>query len=475
MIRRAHHKKHKMRKIRLSFLFLIVITLPLLVLLAQKAQQYLSRATGTPANIVVETKTNLGLLPQPWPALAQGGEEKGQMLTPAISLIKALSPKYIRIDHLYDFYGVVSKNQNNQLIYDFSKLDLVINDILASGAKPMLSLSYMPPAISSGDITDPPTNWLDWQQVVRTTVEHYSGINHRNISDILYEVWNEPDLFGKWKTYGEKDYRLLYFHTAQGAALAQNVNAFKIGGPATTAFYKNWLEEFIKYVYENNLRLDFFSWHKYSLEPPDFLADLNFIDSLLAQHGGSYLLPKFLTEWGSNSENSPIHDTSFDAAHTVAVIRQILGRVDLAFTFEIKDGPPPKGKIFWGRWGILTHELAKKPRYFALQLLNKLSFSSNKMRGQRLNLTGEGTWVTGFAAKDGQAIRLILVNYDKEGSHSETFPVTFTGLEPGEYQYSQTGLYAKTTTTELITQDPLIKTIFLPVNSVVLLELSPKT
>lgn len=463
-----------MGKFKLKSLFSLIfllLALPFLTIASSQVQKYLSRAAGVPAKMTIETKTNLGPLPQPWQALAQGGEEKEKMLTSAIPLVQSLAPKYIRIDHLFDFYGVVNGEKNGRMTYDFSRLDKIINDILAAGAKPLLSLSYMPPVISSGDVTDPPTNWSDWEMVVKTTIEHYSGRNNRNLADVYYEVWNEPDLFGNWKTYGDKDYRLLYFYAAKGAEASQNTNPFKIGGPATTAFYSNWLDDFVKYVYQNNLRLDFFSWHKYSLNPQDFLEDINFIDSLLASHGGSYLLPKFMTEWGSDPENSAVHDNNFDAAHTIAVIRQILGRVDLAFTFEIKDGPSPEGKQFWGRWGILTHEsagLAKKPRYFALTLLNKMS-------GRRLSLTGEGSWITGFAAKDGQSIRVILVNYDQESRHSETFPVTFSNLDPGNYRFNQTDLYGKTLTGyETVAGGFLTKTIFLPTNSAVLLELLPR-
>lgn len=455
---------------RVGEIVFLLITLPILVIFLQRIQQYLSRAGGIPANIVVYTKTSLGPLPQPWQALAQGGEEKEQMLTNTVLPIKLLSPKYIRIDHIYDFYDVVKRDKNGKMVFDFSKLDLIVEDILATGARPMLSLSYMPPAISSGDITDPPVNWSDWQEVVRRTIEYYSGKDGKNIEDATYEVWNEPDLFGKWKIGGSKDYRLLYLYAARGAAQAENTSPFMIGGPATTSFYKNWLEEFIKYVYQNGIRLDFFSWHKYSLNPQDFLEDINFIDSLLVGHGGSYLLPKFISEWGSNPENSPLHDTNFDAAHTIAVIRKVLDRVDLAFTFEIKDGPPPPGKIFWGRWGILTHEnggLIKKPKYQALALLTK-------MGGERLKMTGEGTWVTGFASKRNETVRVILVNYDKEDQHSENFPVTFTGLEPGNYLLRQTDLTGEvlSTNVEILQETPTLS-FFLPPNSTVLLELEP--
>lgn len=456
------------KRVNKKYLLFLLATLPLLVFLVQNAQRYLSFGEGTPASIVVETEINLGPLPQPWQALAQGGEEREQRLANVVGLIKPLSPRYIRLDHIFDGYDVVAGEKNGKMTFDFLKLDLVVNDILATGALPMFSLSYMPLVISSGDITSPPTDWLDWQAVVRATIEHYSGKNQKNITDVLYEVWNEPDLFGNWKISGDKDYRLLYAYAAQGANQAKGVNAFKIGGPATTAFYKNWLEEFVKYVYEKNLRLDFFSWHKYSLDPLEYLADINFIDSLLTKHGGSYLLPKFITEWGSVSENSTLHDGSFDAAHMVAVIRQILDRVDLAFTFEIKDGRSPTAEKFWGRWGILTHEstgLIKKPRYFALLLLNKI-------KGDRLKITGEGTRVTGFAAKNGETTSLILVNYDRQGVHTENVPVTFTAIKPGIYTFNQTFLGQQTLTTmEEVATFNLSKTFFMPANSVLLLEL----
>jgi len=181
-------------------------------------------------------------------------------------------------------------------------------------------------------------------------------------------------------------------------------------------------------------------------------------------------LAKFITEFGSVSENSPYHDSSFDAAHLAATIRQLLQRIDLAFTFEIKDGFSPEGKKFWGRWGLLTHEKAgeieKKPKYWALPLLNK-------MTGNRISLEGEGDWVTGFAVKESSKVKIILVNLDEKGQNFENVPLTIKNLENGDYHYQETFLVgAGKKTSENITDGTFKKEVSLSTNNIVVIELT---
>lgn len=461
-------KLSKKKILSLFFLLIILLVLPFSLSLVKKVQYYLSEALGQPANIVVDVSIDQGPLTPIWQALAQGGEEKNPFDN-IIKEIVPLKPKYIRIDHIYDFYDVVRK-ENEKLTFNWEQLDKIVAQIRQTGAIPFFSLSYMPPVIAqNGDITAPPINWNDWSVVVQQTIQYYSGKNGRNLTNVAYEVWNEPDLFGDWKIGGEKDYRLLYKYAVWGANQTKNTNPFKIGGPAITAPYKTWVDGFLDYVKENNLRIDFYSWHRYSLSPEKFLEDINAVDTWLFQNAG-LSLEKYLTEWGSVSENSLYHDGNFDAAHLVATVRQLIHRVDLAFIFEIKDGLSPEGKKYWGRWGLLTHEKAgpveKKPKYFALQLLNK-------MTGTRILLEGEGTWVTGFATKEENKIKVILVNFDQNGGHFESVPLTIKNLENGTYSYRENFLIgAKRNSTEVITNGSLKKEIPLPANNIVLIELT---
>jgi hypothetical protein len=404
-------------KKRGSVFFFLIIALFLVLYSLEKITHFLIKGKEEKTNIIVNPSINQGPLPPIWQALAQGGEEKYPFddILPEIANLK---PKYIRLDHIYDFYNVVKK-ENGKLLFTWSELDRLVDQILLTGALPFFSLSYMPPAIAkNGEITNPPEHWQDWSEVVRQTVQHYSGKNQKNLVRVIYEVWNEPDLFGGWtmpasrqEIGGEKDYRLLYKYAVLGATQAKNTNPFKIGGPAITAPYKKWVDGFLDFVSKNNLRIDFYSWHRYSLQTEKFLEDINQVDTWLFRNSG-LSLEKYLSEWGPVSEVSPINDSNFAAAHTVATIRQLLQRVDLAFTFEIK-----------GQWGIL-----KGPRYYALELLNKMS-------GERISLEGETSRITGFATKEGKKIKVILANLDFKNQHYETFSLTIINLEDGDYLY----------------------------------------
>ena len=408
---------------KLLFTFLILVSIPVSLILLNQKTNFLGKAFGTKADIVIDAGNVVGGKSETWRYLAQGGEERGRQLLPVIDMTKALQPKYIRIDHIFDYYNVVSKDGSGKLNFNWTELDFIIGDIRKTGAKPFISLSYMPPSISKGgDTVDVPANWADWEVLVKTTIEHISGKSNLAISDVYYEVWNEPDLFGGYKITGEKSYLDLYIHSARGAREAGNVNSFKLGGPATTGFYENWMNKLIIFCKENNVKLDFISWHRYSLNLDDYEQDFEGTSNYQG-------LETVISELGPNSENSDVNDNYFGAIHTIATAITLEGKVDKLFNFEIKDGPGPTKN--WGRWGILTHEKFGtpeiKPRYRAIQFLNNLN------GGQNLSVSGNGSWVKVIAKeKNGKTVFLI-VNYDNHGKHREAVPVKVINLKSNEF------------------------------------------
>lgn len=441
----------------------------LVVLVIPQAVQYFGKAGGVFSNIRVDVTGVLGPMPYPWRNLAQGGEESKSMLGGVTSEVKQLKPEYIRLDHIYDAYGVVSRSGGN-LVFDWTRLDVAVAEILATGAKPMLALSYMPPAISKSDVIDLPNDWNEWGQVVQKTIEHYSGRNEKNITGVIYEVWNEPDLFGGYKVYGDKNYLTMYEVSARAAARASGVNSFEFGGPATTALYQNWFQSLMKFASSKNLRLDFISWHKYSTDLSEFENDIVKARAWAEEIPAFADVKFYVTEWGHNSENDKGYDSTFGAIHTLAVSRVMMGGVSRAFVFEIKDGPG--NEKFWGRWGLLTHEKfgapVKKPRYSALEFLNRLEQT-------RISLSGEGSWVRGIASSsnDGKILRVLLVNYDPQGRHTESVPVTFENLPSGSFNYVRENFLGTSSKQVVATSEASWKTVeLLPANSAAMLILT---
>lgn len=415
-------------------------------------REFFARASGEPANLVIDAGAPTGAIRQPWRNLAQGGEMSDWRLTPIAAKVKALQPEYIRIDHIYSFYDIVQKN-GDQLSFNFSKLDPLIDDIVATGARPYISLSYMPaPLAVDGQITSPPARWEDWQATVRATIQHYSGT--KGIDSVYYEVWNEPDLFGQWKTYGERNYLTLYTYAAQGAAQTSGTKAFKIGGPAITALYKNWFDKLVEHTRTNNLRLDFFSWHKYAVDVEAYRKDFADVLAWRGSTPGAEMLELHVTEYGHDSKNHPGYDTSFGAAHTVATAIEMIGSIDRGFAFEIEDGKDPQGQAQWGRWGLLTHHdfgATIKPRYLAMRLLNRLE-------GDQLRVLGKGTWVKAAAVRSTDGVNMVIVNYDEFGRNTEEVPITLQNVAAGSYTMEITDLSGGTRRLPLTTEGTTLRT-----------------
>lgn len=450
----------------------LLMTLPLTIPLAQNAWRLMTGASFTAASIVVDISQPGREINKVWGGVAQGFEklpENDFRMSATPGLLKNVGIKYIRIDHIYDGYSVVSK-VNDQIKYDWAKLDSVVADILASGAKPYFSLSYMPSAISKGDILDFPVNWSDWGSVVAATVARYSRDYRGGIDNVIYEVWNEPDLFGGWKMGGSKNYVTLYTTAANAANGVKGAKQFKIGGPATTGFYPAWVTGFYDKL-DSTVRIDFFSWHRYSAKVADFVNDANTAKQMM-QERISRSQDLYISEWGVNPERSSAYDGRWAGAHFLAVNTALEPTaIDMALAFEVMDGAPGDKK-YHGGWGMLTNPkyggVEKKPRFKALEMISKLN-------GSKLPTVGDGTYVTALATYDSAGvIRVLATNYDPVGSHDEIFPVTIVGLSSGNYNVKEEYLSGRMLNTELNVGSSLKRGISLNESDSVLLTVTKK-
>ncbi len=467
-----HHSTVNRRKIirKACLIGLVAITSIIGASQINSVRRFFSKASGQPADIKIDAKGPTKPITRPWQNLAQGGESPSFSLSPLSINLAQLSPSHIRLDHLYDFYITVTRDSQGKLQYDFSKLDTIIKDMRSINALPFLSLSYMP-SILSADITGSPNNWDEYQQIIKATIEHVSRKSGLNLKNVYYEVWNEPDLFGQWKTYGQKNYLTLYTAAARGAESAINTQPFHFGGPATTALYDNWISELMKLTITQHLRLDFISWHHYTDDPADYRQDIERLRKMFEPYRPQAdQIEPIISEWGPNSENDPQYDSWAGAAHTVVSLTYMMPAVSKAFIFEIEDGKSPEAKEFWGRWGIYTHTdfgNQPKPRAQVLKLLNQLG-------PDKLMVSGNGTWVRALSAKKNGTIQVLLANYDSRGTHNEQVPLAITQLNPGQYKLTK-NYQSRSTTSEIITLTDSVFSTIIPLapNTVALIELTP--
>lgn len=434
--------------ILLPLIFILIYFLPKIYLDLRKS------ASGTPANIVIDTQNPASnLFPSLWQNLAQGGEEPTDMIKPVINQLRLLKPQLIRLDHLFDFYQVDQGNGQ----YDFSRLDSAINSIIATGAQPLLSLSYTPDSKE-------PSDWNQWNNLVKATAHRYSV--EKNISGIYYEVWNEPDLFGGWHYAKSPNYSTLYINSARAVADGAKGTIYKVGGPATTGYYNNWVKSLFATASNNKIPLDFISWHKYSKNIDDYLKDFDDLNKILSDYPQYFNIERLITEIGPNSEPDSWYDNQLSGIHLISLCTQLSGKIHRLFTFEAIDGPSPRSDKSSG-WGILTHDGKTKPRYSALLFLNRIS-------GPRLPSTGDGTWVTSFSTKKGSTIQSLIVNYDPSLNHSETTPITYQALTRGKYQLTISPYQGTSRNkTITVTSSTYTENLYLEPNTAFLLELKP--
>lgn len=450
---------------RVLSLLLLLMIFPLLLFGLKTALDLRKSAGGQLANITVDANSYRGSVPTSlWQNLVQGGEEPVDMIAPVMPQTRTLHPQLIRIDHILDFYQVYIGPDN----YDFSRLDPVIATILATGARPMLSISYTPANMAqNGQVAGQPADWNQWQHLISSLARHYSV--DKNISGIYYEVGNEPDLFGGWTISKDPNYLTLYAKTSQAIVSGAGSARYKIGGPATTGFYPNWFKALISTCQTNNLRLDFLSWHRYSKNINDYLTDTSTLNNLLAAYPRFTGLERLITESGPNSEPDPWYDNQLGAIHLMALNTQTVGQINRIFTFEIVDGPQVKDNNLG--WGLISHSPDRpqfKPRYFALDFLNHLT-------GTNLSVTGNGSWVSSLAAHNHTTTQILMVNYDPKSLHAETFPLTIKNLTPGKYNLTQKYFMGTTATHSIEVSGTSYQThVYLDPNTALLLEITPQ-
>ncbi|MHB1594283.1 MAG: GH39 family glycosyl hydrolase [Streptosporangiaceae bacterium] len=298
---------------------------------------------------------------------------------------------------LHDDNAVVRVDAGGALSFDFSRVDAIYDQLLATGLRPVVELSFMPAALARDPgqtvfgyrgIISPPADWARWRSLVGALARHL--VDRYGIDEVAtwaFEVWNEPNLAVFW-TGTRQEYLRLYDEAA--GAIKSVDGRLRVGGPATAA--AEWIDSLAAHAAADGVPLDFVSTHTYGNLPLD-------LRPTLARHGLAKV-PVWWTEWGVGAtHNGPVHDGPLGAPFILTGLRAAQGRLDALAYWVISDHFEELGRpdrLFHNGFGLLTVGNLRKPRYWALHLAAHLG---DHLLGCELAGDGADTLVQAWAAR----------------------------------------------------------------------------
>ncbi len=325
--------------------------------------------------------------------------------------------KTIRIYSMFE--DIVYIGGDGKLCYDFRVSDLRLDYLMDKGYDILIAYAGIPDFLSEeggvkmGSVknktrykgklwnTTPPKDYALWEEIcyeyTKHIVERY-GID--TVSKWRVQCFNEPDHTGYF--FGElpkdkqgtqirlREYCKLYKAFEKG--IRRVSDQIRIGGP-TLSSEKDFLIGFMKYVKENELKLDYIAFHNYGRISPKLLnaGERIAVERIIKKHTEFLEIIKengfgdteiIVDEWGAtcsgflNKEECPslmFRETEVYSAFYVKLIRQMIDLdPNLSKMIICLSGQHEMTEDFSGFRNFFTLNFFAKPIYNAYVLASKL-------------------------------------------------------------------------------------------------------
>ena len=202
-----------------------------------------------------------------------------------------------RVVDISDVFPDFCKDPDNPANYDFRETDAYIKTLIDSGSEPFYRLGQTIENQTSAKYNIyPPKDYKKWAKICEHVIMHYNegwaGGFHYNIR--YWEIWNEADLdqtSGRWetnpRTWGGTIDEFHKFYAVAAKHLKKRFPHLKIGGPSYCRIQgtRTYFPEFFSYMRDNNVPIDFISWHKYGAEPSVYLMEADLIRGWMKEYG----------------------------------------------------------------------------------------------------------------------------------------------------------------------------------------------
>lgn len=343
--------------------------------------------------------------------------------------------RYLRFHAIFHDVLVTVRVKNGDIVYDWTKIDQLYDDLLERHIKPFVELGFTPNAMKTsdnkifywqGNTSHPlPAAWKDLINAFIRHIEQRYG--QAEVRTWFFEVWNEPNLSGFWEAADQKAYFELYDLTSNTIKAIDP--SLRIGGPSTAGVA--WVPEFIDHVAQSGAAVDFITTHTYGVDG-GFLDENGKSDTKLSPSPEAIVgdvrrvreqikasqfpnLPLYFTEWSTSyTPRDLVHDSYISAPYILSKLKASQGFVEGMSYWTYTDlfeepGPPPTP--FHGGFGLMNREGIRKSAYFAYKYLHALQGNEIPVQDSQI-----------IAATGGEQISAVVWDFQQPQQKSSNRP-----------------------------------------------------
>ena len=316
--------------------------------------------------------------------------------------------------------------------YDFHYTDEYAETIMMAGTEVFFRLGQKIEHGTKKYGIWPPKDFMKWAIVCEHLIAHmnegWADGHHYGIE--YWEIWNEPDLYGKcWMGTPEEFYEL-YCITAKH--LKSRFPHLKIGGPAVTGYRPDWLRPLFQKIKDENVPFDFYSWHRYAKTPAEVVDVVRKHRALLDEFGFTETESilnewNYVKGWGGN-----------DWIESLETEISLKGAAFIAGTISACQYEPLDLLMYYdarpcamnGLFSIYTYKTLKG--YFPIKTWGEML----KM-GEACPVCCNVPDIFAAAAKDAEGNKLAMITYysDNDAAVAKTFTVETAGFGDSAQMY----------------------------------------
>jgi xylan 1,4-beta-xylosidase len=377
------------------------------------------------------------------------------------TLVDETGFRYIRFHAIFHDVLQTVRKENGKIVYDWTGIDKLYDDLLARKIKPFVELGFTPKALATsnakifyweGNTSHPELN--GWRDLVTAFVHHLrQRYGEEEVRTWFFEVWNEPNLDGFWERADQKAYFELYDVSAK--AIKAIDPALRVGGPSTAG--AAWVPEFLDHVSKSGAAVDFVTTHTYGVDhgfldekgvedtklspsPDAIIGDVRRVRQQIAASKYPHL-PLYFTEWSTSyNPRDKVHDSYIGAAYILSKLQGTKGMVQgmSYWTYsDLFEEPGPQTKPFDGGFGLMNPQGIRKSPYFTYKYLHALSGKEIPVKDGQV-----------MAATDGKAVRAVVWDFQQpkqpvsnRSFFSRVFAATPSAPAAVQFRNAQAGKY----------------------------------